>query len=300
MERRLLSYNIKEVEPYINWLYFYYANGVGAASGAVRGGKISDFAVRGGKSEICSKISSDANIDENSAANIDENSAPIEFGNIEDERRKLREDAERMLEEFDRQYHTHAVVCMAEANGDGDDIVINTPQPVRLPMLRQQKPDPDSGYCLCLADFLLPLESGKTDRIALFAATVDAKTEYDDPYRRMLAQTLADRLAEATVEKIHEEVREKDNFQGIRPAVGYPSMPDMSVNFILNDIIGMDDIGISLTESGMMRPHASVSGLMLHRPETRYFNIGNVGADQLADYARRRNVDVADIKRFIK
>jgi len=187
-------------------------------------------------------------------------------------------------------------------------------------MLRQQRPDPGSGYCLCLADFLLPLESGKTDKIGVFAVTVDSEMEHSgdgDPYRRMLAQTLSDRLAEATAEKLHEEVRRKywgyapeehlsiaemhqEKFQGIRPAVGYPSMPDVSINFLIDSLLRMDEIGIRLTQSGMMIPHASVSGLMLAHPKARYFNIGTTGSDQLADYARRRNMNINEIRRFIK
>lgn len=114
-----------------------------------------------------------------------------------------------------------------------------------------------------------------------------------DDYKRMLVQTLADRLAEATAEKLHEDVRRKEwgyapderltvrelhneRYQGIRPAVGYPSLPDQSVNFLLDELLDMKQIGISLTENGMMTPHASVSGLMFAHPESRYFSIGKI------------------------
>jgi cobalamin-dependent methionine synthase I len=124
-------------------------------------------------------------------------------------------------------------------------------------------------------------------------------------------------LAEAAAERLHEEVRKslwgyapdehldieqmlREEFQGIRPAVGYPSMPDTSLNFLLSDLIGMKSIGIRLTESGMMQPHASVSGLMLAHPQARYFDVGKVGEDQLEDYARRRGLPLQVMRQFIK
>jgi cobalamin-dependent methionine synthase I len=91
----------------------------------------------------------------------------------------------------------------------------------------------------------------------------------------------------------------QERFQGIRPAVGYPSLPDASINFILNDLLHMQDIGITLTESGAMRPHASVSGLMISHPKSHYFSIGKIGEDQLADYARRRQMPVETIRKFL-
>ena len=133
----------------------------------------------------------------------------------------------------------------------------------------------------------------------------------------MLAQTLADRVAEATAEKMHEEVRRqywgyapdehldidqlhREEYQGIRPAVGYPSLPDTSVNFLLDRLLDMKSIGIRLTEHGAMRPHASVSGLMFAHPAARYFDLGPIGIDQLEDYARRRGIPLPLMKRFIK
>jgi cobalamin-dependent methionine synthase I len=132
----------------------------------------------------------------------------------------------------------------------------------------------------------------------------------------MLAQTLADRLAEATAENLHEEVRKhqwgyapaeslsmkqlhNEEFQGIRPAVGYPSLPDQSVNFILDDLLDMKQIGIRLTENGMMMPHASVSGLMLAHPASRYFSVGKIDEEQLKDYASRRGMPMDEMRRFL-
>lgn len=141
---------------------------------------------------------------------------------------------------------------------------------------------------------------------------------YDnDAYRKMLSQVLADRLAEGTAELVHLQVRRHywgyapneqltideihaEKYQGIRPAVGYPSMPDTSMNFLIDKLINMASIGIRLTESGMMQPHASTSGLMFAHPQARYFELGKIGDDQLVDYARRRQLPVSTIRRFLQ
>jgi cobalamin-dependent methionine synthase I len=260
-----------------------------------------------------------------------------------------------MLDELEGRVQTQALFVLHEAYGEGDDIVLmkDNRELARLPMLRQQS---SAAPHLCLADFLLPrgeaptgfllpkgeaptssllpkgeaptgslLPKGKvpTDssfcHLGLFAATVSSTfvDETTDDYRRMLAQTLADRLAEATAEVLHEQVRRtywgyapherlsvdelhREAFQGIRPAVGYPSLPDMSLNFLLDDLLDMQQVGIRLTESGMMRPHASVSGLMFAHPKARYFDVGRIGDDQLADYARRRGLPADDLRRFLR
>lgn len=90
-----------------------------------------------------------------------------------------------------------------------------------------------------------------------------------------------------------------EKFQGIRPAVGYPSLPDTSFNFLLNDVLDMSQIGITLTESGAMKPHASVSGLMMAHPQSRYFDIGKIDEHQLADYARRRGMPIDVVRKFL-
>ena len=90
-----------------------------------------------------------------------------------------------------------------------------------------------------------------------------------------------------------------EKFTGIRPAVGYPSLPDQSVNFVLSEWLGFPEIGIRLTENGAMVPHASVSGLILSHPSARYFAIGKIGEDQLEDYARRRGLPVETMRKFL-
>jgi len=261
-----LSYDIDEVRPYINWIYFFHAWSMN--------------------------------------------------GKPDAERQRLRDDAEQVLDSWQGRYHTHAVFELMEANSDGDDLLLGG---VRIPMLRQQKPMAPGTPNLCLADFVRPLASHQPDRAGAFATTVDAAMEAegaDDVYLHMLSQVLADRLAEATAELMHLQVRRHywgyapheqlsmadllaERYDGIRPAVGYPSLPDTSVNFILSDLVGFHRIGISLTESGMMQPHASVSGLMFAHPGARYFDLGPIGDDQLRDYARRRGMEVDRARHFL-
>ena len=228
----------------------------------------------------------------------------------------LFKEANRMLDRLDETISIHCIFRLCQANADGDNLLI---EGTTFPLLRQQTPQPDGGPFLCLSDFVRPLSSGITDKIGAFATTVDAEMEQlyaEDDYKRMLAQTLSDRLAEATAEKLHEDVRKKlwgyapdenlsvkdlhnEKYQGIRPAVGYPSLPDQSVNFLLDELLDMKQIGISLTENGMMKPHASVCGLMFAHPASRYFSIGKIGEDQLADYAARRGMSIEETKKFL-
>lgn len=229
---------------------------------------------------------------------------------------QLLEEANHMLSELDKNYQTHAVFRLMDANSEENDIWI---EKKRFPFLRQQRAKEEEPY-LCLSDFIRPVSSGIKDRIGIFATTVDAELESlypDDSYRHMLAQTLADRLAEATAEKLHETVRKEiwgyaphenltmkqlhnEEFQGIRPAVGYPSLPDQSVNFLLDELLDMNQIGIRLTENGMMQPHASVSGLMFAHPACRYFSVGRISEEQLQDYALRRGMPMEEMRRFLE
>ena len=256
----ILHYSIADVAPYINWIYFFHA---------------------WGSSQM-----------------------------PQQDRAQLQQEAEERLDRYSQTYRTHAVFHLFDAYGEDEDIVVGD---ARIPCLRQQQTDSDF---LCLADFVSPAN----DRVGVFATTVDAGLETDfadDPYEKMMMQLLADRLAEATAERLHEQVRKLywgyapdeqlsigdmlcERWQGIRPAVGYPSLPDTSLNFLLDRLIGMHRIGIRLTESGAMKPHASVSGLMMAHPEARYFAVGKIGEDQLADYARRRGVPVELMRKFLQ
>ena len=276
-----LTYSISELSPYINWPYFYFAWQVHDPS----------------------------------------------------EKSRLRHEAESLLSTLEGKYSAFALFELFPAHSSGDDIVISSPPELggargglkngfyrRIPCLRQQQGTPPY---LCLSDFLAPLSplpsEGQGEVIGLFATSVTPSLESDfdsDPYLKMMTQLLADRLAEAAAERMHEQVRKDfwgyaadenlsipdmlvEKFQGIRPAVGYPSLPDTSLNFIINDLIDMKQIGIRLTESGAMKPHASVSGLMFAHPQACYFSIGKIGEDQLLDYASRRGLPLELCRRFL-
>ncbi len=290
----IIKYHIHEVSEYINWIYFFHAWGF-----PPRFASIAD--IHG--CDSC-KAMWLANFPE------DERSKAAEA-------MQLYKEALRMLNHLDGRYFTHGICKIVPANSDNDNILIGN---TIFPLLRQQsqKINNDEPF-LCLSDFIRPLSTGVKDTIGIFATTVDKEMEHlytDDEYNRMLAQTLCDRLAEATAEKLHETIRRKDwgyakeedlsikdlfneKYQGIRPAVGYPSLPDQSVNFILDKLLDMKSIGISLTENGMMIPHASVSGLMFSHPESRYFSIGKIDEEQLKDYAKRRGMTIENAKKYL-
>ena len=222
---------------------------------------------------------------------------------------KLYKDAQEMLSRFlnEKIVTVNAMVGIFSAFAADDDIhVIADNNEIIIPTLRQQIPSSD-GFCYSLADFIKP----KDDYIAVFANTVlgveafaDIFEKDDDMYHSILIKTLSDRLAEATAEWLHYKVRKeiwgyvpnenldtkemfKAHYQGIRPAVGYPSLPDQSVIFTLDPLIKFTDLGITLTENGAMFPNASVSGLMFDHPKSKYFNIGKIDENQFQDYARR-------------
>lgn len=203
------------------------------------------------------------------------------------------------------------------ANSDGDDIVLRDGR--RIPFLRQQLPGKD-GYCLCLADYLSPAGSGTEDTLGVFAATIASGMGRDDTdgdaYCHFMSQTLAERMVEAAVEKSHQRVRREgwgyahgerlsrqellaERYQGIRPAVGYPSIPDQSINFIIDELLDLGSVGIALTDNGAMSPAASVDGFMFANANSRYFNIGDITDEQLHDYAARRGMDTASVRKFL-
>ena len=228
----------------------------------------------------------------------------------EAEKQRMQHEALDKLAELDGKYKAYAVFELFDAHSEDDDIVLASGE--RIPLLRQQQGAPPY---LCLADFISPHGS----KLGLFATSVDIGLEMDfdhDVYQKMMVQLLADRLAEAAAERLHEQVRKTywgyakdehlsiadmliERFQGIRPAVGYPSLPDTSMNFVLDEILDMKQIGIRLTESGAMKPHASVSGMMIDNPKAHYFSIGKIGEDQLLDYAHRRGLPVEVVRKFV-
>ena len=290
------TYSLDNIRPFIHWLYFFYAWQMPT--------KYASLAAL----HDCPSCHSQW------LAQFEPAEQPVAR-----EAQKLYDDAQQMLQNFSSQFHTYARFGLFSANAADDDIFVYTPQgEVCLPMLRQQHvADPEKPH-LCLADFIKPKQLG-TDLIGVFATTVDQALENsfaDDHYRHLLAQTLADRLAEATAEFVHAEVRRhiwafapnenltpqemlQVKYQGIRPAVGYPSMPDQSMNFLLNDLIDFSDIGIHITESGAMQPHGSVSGLIFAHPASSYFSVGRIDNNQLQDYARRRQLPLPVVRKFL-
>jgi 5-methyltetrahydrofolate--homocysteine methyltransferase len=191
-------------------------------------------------------------------------------------------------------------------------------------MLRQQEVIADDKPNRSLADFVAPLESGITDYVGAFAVTaghgVDElvrkfEAEHDD-YSAIIVKALADRLAEAFAEYLHAQARRDfgygtaeqlsaedlraEKYRGIRPAFGYPACPDHSEKVRLFDLLGARRIGMELTETCAMIPAASVSGLYLAHPQSKYFVIQRVGADQVEDYARRKGISTADAERALR
>ncbi|MDR0872926.1 MAG: 5-methyltetrahydrofolate--homocysteine methyltransferase [Prevotellaceae bacterium] len=241
----------------------------------------------------------------------------------QDKREKAREalhlfrDAQRLLAESEKSFSIKAVFQILPAKSENEGIVFDAEnEPVYIPMLRQQQRN-ENGHFLSLADFVSP----KGDYVGIFAVSVAGSDELrekfeGDTYRALLAQTLADRLAEATSEWLHEQIRKthwgyapaenltveqlfKGEYQGIRPAVGYPSLPDQSVIFQLDKILGFDKTGIKITENGSMYPTASACGLLFAHPAASYFMIGEIGEDQLADYARRKGISEKEARKWL-
>jgi 5-methyltetrahydrofolate--homocysteine methyltransferase len=215
------------------------------------------------------------------------------------------------------------------ANQDGDDIVVwndeaRSREHLRFHMLRQQATKPHEQPYFCLSDFVAPTSTGLEDHIGAFAVTTgvgaDAlcqRFEQDhDDYNSIMAKALADRLAEAFAELMHERARREwgcepedglsseeliaEKYRGIRPAFGYPACPDHTEKRTLWELLAADDVGISLTEHFAMTPGASVSGIYLAHPKARYFAVGPIDRDQVEDYASRKKMTVAEAERWLQ
>ncbi len=214
------------------------------------------------------------------------------------------------------------------ANSSGDDIIVykddsRAVELVRFHMLRQQEPIADGRPNRCLADYVAPKETLVPDYIGAFAVTagigldqvVAAYERQHDDYSAIIAKALADRLAEAFAEYLHQQARRdwgygaseqlspeeliEEKYRGIRPAFGYPACPDHSEKPALFRLLDAERIGITLTESYAMMPAASVSGIYLAHPEARYFNVGRIGRDQVEDYAARKGMPVEEVERLL-
>jgi len=233
--------------------------------------------------------------------------------------RELFGHAEEMLDEIEARGWLQAkgVYGFWPARTEGDDILLENG--VRFPMLRQQVDHGDDKPYYSLADFIAP----KGDHLGAFAVTaglgVDElagryQAEHDD-YRAIMVKALADRLAEAFAEYLHEIARREwyetgprhsredligEKYRGIRPAFGYPACPDHSEKHKLFDLLQARTIGMDLTESGAMTPTAAVAGLYFAHPQSRYFMVGKVGRDQVEDYARRKEMQVNEVERWLR
>ncbi|MGC3977138.1 MAG: vitamin B12 dependent-methionine synthase activation domain-containing protein [Paludibacteraceae bacterium] len=294
----LLAINLREIAEFIDWKFFFHAWRLT--------GKYDDIAT------ACDCASCKMGW----LLKFDEKDRPKA-----EEALKLYKDAIDMLQEiFDGTLlQINAVIHLGAARAADDNIYFKTSDDeIVLPTLRQQHPSSD-GFCYSLADFI----GEKDDYAGAFATTVQGAEQLaeifqkeDDVYRSILIKTLADRLAEAAAEWLHYKVRKiywgyaedenlsisdmlKTRFLGIRPAVGYPSLPDQSIIFELDKILHFNQIGISLTENGAMFPNASVCGIYISHPKSKYFMIGKIDETQLQDYARRRGKTASDIKKWL-
>ena len=191
--------------------------------------------------------------------------------------------------------------------------------------MRQQLSKREGRHNIALSDFIAPESSGKADYIGAFVVTAGAREEKlaerfakrNDDYRSILVKALADRIAEAFAERMHERVRREfwayapdealtneeritEKYQGIRPAPGYPAQPDHTEKATLFDLLLAERrIGVKLTESFAMWPGSSVSGFYLSHPQAHYFGVGKIERDQVEDYARRKGMSVAEVERWL-
>ncbi len=249
-----------------------------------------------------------------------------------EEARKLYDDAQEMLKKIieEKWLTAKAVFGFFPANSVGDDIEVydneNRSNVIhRFINLRNQTEKKDGTPNYCLSDFIAPKNSGRIDYLGAFACTAGIGIEKKirefeknhDDYNSIMLKALADRLAEAFTELLHERVRKEywayspdenlslddlllENYQGIRPAHGYPACPDHSEKETLFKLLNAEkNTGITLTESFSMYPAASVSGLMFAHPDSKYFFVGKIGKDQTKDYAERKNTDILTIEKWL-
>lgn len=293
---KVFDYSVAELRPFIDWRFLFTAWRV---SGKYDGIQVFDC-------ESCKLAWL--------------NTFPESEREKANEAVKLYKDANALIDSLQNKVVTKGLLGFYKANSEGDNVMTDK---VTFPFLRQQIEKTDSYACL--SDFIAPKSSKIEDYLGAFAVTVGLEVEemitaYEkagDDYNALLLKSVADRLAEAAAELIHLQARTthwgfspyeelsmddvmKAKYRSIRPAVGYPSMPNQADSFLLNDLIDLSQIDISLTESGAMYPNASVSGLIFAHPEARYFAIGKVDEDQLKDYSERNNLSVDEMKKWIR
>ncbi len=246
--------------------------------------------------------------------------------------RALFDDAQAMLAKIvaERWFDPKAVIGFWPANAVGDDIRLykgesRSQELATFFTLRQQLQKRDGRPNVALSDYVAPTETGKADYVGGFVVTAGAKEERiaerfaraNDDYASIMVKALADRIAEAFAERMHERVRREfwayetgpaaapdellaETYRGIRPAPGYPSQPDHTEKVTLFDLLGAERrIGVRLTESYAMWPGSSVSGLYLAHPDAAYFGVAKIERDQVEDYARRKGMELADAERWL-
>jgi 5-methyltetrahydrofolate--homocysteine methyltransferase len=230
----------------------------------------------------------------------------------------------------ERWFRAAAVTGLWPANSLGDDILVFADEERRQPIavlhtLRQQLARREGRANVALADFVAPRESGVADYIGAFTVTAglgeDARAERfkgaNDDYSSIMVKALADRLAEAFAERLHQRVRKEvwgyagdealgagdligEKYRGIRPAPGYPAQPDHSEKATLFRLLDSEArIGVRLTESFAMWPGASVCGLYFSHPQSHYFGVGRIERDQVEDYAKRKDWTIAEAERWL-
>jgi 5-methyltetrahydrofolate--homocysteine methyltransferase len=251
---------------------------------------------------------------------------------VGEEATELFADAQEMLKKIidEKWLSARAVIGFFPANSVGDDIELyaddeRTEVRTMLHHLRQQMAKPSDRPNSCISDFVAPKDSGKDDYVGAFAVTagigIDAhvkrfEDDHDD-YNSILLKALADRLAEAFAERLHERVRQEfwgyaldekysnneliaEDYQGIRPAPGYPACPDHTEKATLWSLIEPDkNAGITITESFAMLPTAAVSGFYFSHPDAKYFGTGKIQKDQVEDYANRKGDELRVVERWL-
>src|SRR5579862_5360189 len=231
--------------------------------------------------------------------------------------RELFDDAQQLLRRIlqGASLHARGLYGFWPAHAEGDDVVVDGG--TRLCFLRQQADHGDGRPNRCLADYV----AADADVVGAFAVSIHGADELSrhyegvhDDYSAIAVKALADRLAEAFAEWLHARARRewyapeehlteedvlRENFRGIRPAIGYPACPDHSEKAKVFALLGAERAGMGLTESFAMTPAAAVSGVYFAHPQARYFAVGRIGRDQLEDYAARKGVPVADAERWL-
>mgnify|MGYP006277759453 CR=1 FL=1 len=248
------------------------------------------------------------------------------------EAQKLFADAQVLLRKIlaEKRIQARGVMAFFPAQSEGDDILLYEDEGrktvrAKVHALRQQASRTDGQPNRCLADFIAPVGSGKKDYLGAFAVTTGHGVEEwakelekgNDDYQAILLKALADRLAEAFAEKMHQLAREAwgfgkteklttedliaEKYRGIRPAAGYPACPDHTEKRGLMDLLQAEkNTGIRLTENCAMTPASSVSGLYFSHPESRYFAVGFLQKDQVEDYAKRKGLSVAEVEKWLQ